>query len=369
MDEPRALVLIDEGELLDDVLRLGAAAGCELERVPDVAAARLRWSSAPIVVLDEAAAQACARAGLARRQRVVVVSRGEPPGDLWQHAVLVGAEHVIALPEAEGWLVAALADAAEGVGRRGRIVAVVGGRGGAGASVLATSVAIAAMADGERAMLVDCDPLGGGLDLLLGAEDVQGLRWPDLTLSQGRVPSAALRAALPRPALGGRPGELTVLSCDRGGTGPRPGAVASVLDAGRRAGETVVCDVPRYPTEVAVAALDRADLTVLLVPAEVRSTAAAARVAGMLRQRGSSVQLVVRGPSPGGLSSRDVAAALGLPMLHSMRSEPGLGRQLDQGVPPGSRKGPLATAAKAVLDELHNQVGQVGPAPVGEVSA
>ena len=366
MDQQRALVLIADGELLDDVLRLAAAAGCELERVPDAAAARLRWSSAPLVVLDEAAARACAHAGLARRQRIVVVSRGEPPGELWQHAVVVGAEHVIALPDAEGWLVSALADAAEGVRHRGRVVAVVGGRGGAGASVLATAVAVAGMTDGERVMLVDCDPLGGGLDLLLGAEDVQGLRWPDLTLSEGRVPSASLRAALPRPALGGGPGELTVLSCDRGGSGPRPGAVASVLDAGRRAGETVVCDVPRYPTEAALAALDRADLTVLLVPAEVRSTAAAARVAGLLRQRGSSVQLVVRGPSPGGLSPRDVAAALGLPLLHAMRPQQGLGRSLDQGTPPGTRKGPLANAARAVLDELHSQAGS---APLGEVSA
>jgi secretion/DNA translocation related CpaE-like protein len=366
MEQQRALVLIADGELLDDVLRLAAAAGCELERVPDAAAARLRWSSAPLVVLDEAAARACTRAGLARRQRIVVVSRGEPPGELWQHAVVVGAEHVIALPDAEGWLVSALADAAEGVRHRGRVVAVVGGRGGAGASVLATAVAIAGMTDGERVMLVDCDPLGGGLDLLLGAEDVQGLRWPDLTLSEGRVPSASLRAALPRPALGGGPGELTVLSCDRAGSGPRPGAVASVLDAGRRAGETVVCDVPRYPTEAALAALDRADLTVLLVPAEVRSTAAAARVAGLLRQRGSSVQLVVRGPSPGGLSPRDVAAALGLPLLHAMRPQQGLGRSLDRGTPPGTRKGPLASAARAVLDELRSQAGS---APLGEVSA
>jgi len=366
MDQQRTLVLLEDDELLDDVLRLAAAAGCELERVPDPSAARLRWSSAPLVLLDEAAALSCARAGLGRRQRVVVVSRGEPPGGLWQHAVAVGAEHVIALPEGESWLVAALADAAEGVSRRGRVVAVVGGRGGAGASVLATAVAIAGMADGERVMLVDCDPLGGGLDLLLGAEDAQGLRWPDLALSEGRVASASLRAALPRPALGGGPGELTVLSCDRGGAGPRPGAVASVLDAGRRAGETVVCDVPRYPTEAALAALDGADLTVLLVPAEVRSTAAAARVAGVLRQRGSSVQLVVRGPSPGGLSPRDVAAALGLPLLHAMRPQPGLARALDRGAPPGTRRGPLAVAARAVLDELHSRASG---APLGEVSA
>nr|MDQ2710403.1 septum formation initiator [Actinomycetota bacterium] len=277
MERSRALVLVDDDELLDDLLRLAAAAGCELERVPDVAAVRLSWTSAPLVLLDEAAAAACAGTGLPRRPRVVVVSRGEPPGGLWQHAVTVGAEHVIALPDGESWLVAALADAAEGPGRTGRVLAVVGGRGGAGASVLAAAVAVAAATGGDHAMLVDCDPLGGGLDLLLGAEDAQGVRWPDLSLSEGRVPAASLRAALPAPAgFGSRTGGLTVLSCDRAGAGPRPGAVTSVLDAGRRAGETVVCDVPRYPTEASLAALDAADLTVLVVPAEVRSCAAAA---------------------------------------------------------------------------------------------
>lgn len=363
MDQPRALVLAADSELLDDLLRLAAAAGCELERVPDAGAARLRWSAAPLVLLDEPAAKECALAGLARRPRVVVVNRGEPPGGLWQHAVAIGAEQVVALPEGESWLVSALADAAEGVGRRGRVLAVVGGRGGAGASVLAAAVAVAGVADGERAMLVDCDPLGGGLDLLLGAEDVRGLRWPDLALSEGRVPAASLRSALLVPAVGSGAGELSLLSCDRSGSGPRPGAVASVLDAGRRAGETVVCDVPRYPTEAALAAVDGADLVVLVVPAEVRSTAAAARVASVLRQRGTPLWLVVRGPAPGGLSPRDVASALGLPLLHAMRPQPGLARTLDRGTPPGAGRGPLAAAARAVLDELHSQAGA---APIGE---
>jgi secretion/DNA translocation related CpaE-like protein len=366
MDQPRALALIADDELLDDVLRLAAAAGCELERVPDASAARLLWSSAPLILLDEASAGGCARAGLARRSRVIVVSRGEPPGGLWQHAVAVGAEHVIELPDGEGWLVSALADAAEGVVNRGRVLAVVGGRGGAGASVLAAAIGVAGVVAGDRVMLVDCDPLGGGLDLLLGAEDVQGLRWPDLALSEGRVPASALRAALPVPALGSGVGELSVLSCDRSGSGPRPGAVASVLEAGRRAGETVVCDVPRYPTETALAALDGADLTVLLVPAEVRSTAAAARVTAVLRGRGTPVRLVVRGPSPGGLAPRDVAAALGLPLMHAMRPQPGLARALDRGTAPGRNRGPLAAAARLILDELHSQTGGAVP---GEVPA
>jgi secretion/DNA translocation related CpaE-like protein len=358
MGQPRALVVVSDDELLDDLLRLAAAAGCELARAPDATAARSAWSTSLLILLDEAAARDCARAGLARRQRVVVVSRGEPPGGLWQHAVAVGAEQVVALPEGESWLVAALADAAEGVSRPGRVLAVVGGRGGAGASVLAVAVAVVAAAQGEQTMLVDCDPLGGGLDLLLGAEDTHGVRWPDLSLSAGRVPAASLRAALPAPALASAgPRGLTVLSCDRAGAGPRPGALVSVLSAGRRAGETVVCDLPRYPTETALAAVDAADLTVVVVPAEVRSTAAAARVVGVLRQRGGLLGLVVRGPAPGGLTARDVAGAVGVPLLHAMRPQPGLAGSVERGVIPGRRRGPLAAAARAVLDELASRSG------------
>lgn len=368
---PRALTLINDDELLDDVLRLAAAAGCELERVPDPAGARRGWAYAPLVILDESSAYTCAQIGLRRRNHVVVVSRGDPPDAVYRAVAAIGAEHVISLPEQEGELVSVLADAAEGVGRRGRVVAVVGGRGGAGASVLAAAIAVNAVADGDRAMLIDCDPLGGGLDLLLGAEDVQGLRWPDLTLSEGRVPAASLRAALPLLGLGAKNAELCVLSCDRSGAGPRPGAVASVIDAGRRAGETVICDVPRYPVGAALAALEGADLTVVLVPAELRSTAAAARVVTLLRKHGAPVRLVVRGPGPGGIEPRSVAAALGLPLLYAMRSQTGLTSALERGKPPGRDRGPLVAAARAVLDELRRHTTPPspreasGPAPRG----
>ena len=73
------------------------------------------------------------------------------------------------------------------------MLAVIGGRGGAGASVFATALAHAA----PRALLVDVDPWGGGIDLALGSERDAGLRWPDLAAGGGRVGYPALRAALP----------------------------------------------------------------------------------------------------------------------------------------------------------------------------
>jgi secretion/DNA translocation related CpaE-like protein len=360
----RVVVMTDDEDLLDEVVRLAAAAGVELERVPDAPGVRRRWHTAALVLLDESAARAVGPLRLGRRDGVVLLCRDEPPGSIWERAVAVGAEHVVSLPEGEDWLVGALADAGPADGRddgpgAGRVVAVVGGRGGAGASVLAVAVGVRARTRGTRVLLVDCDPLGGGLDLVAGAEELEGLRWGGLALGGGgggRVGAASLHEALPSPD-----GLLTVLSCDRAGAGPDPGAAVAVVEAGRRAGEVVVCDLPRHPTDTAMAVAEAADLVVLVVPAEVRAVAAAARVAEPVADRGLPLRLVVRGPAPGGLDGDDVAHALGVELLVSVAPEPGLAAALDRGRVPGLRRGPLQDAADAVLDALET-VGERGRA-------
>ncbi|MGH3722344.1 MAG: septum site-determining protein Ssd [Pseudonocardiaceae bacterium] len=363
------------GELANEVARLAAAAGCDPHRVTDPGAVREQWNCAPLLLLDVEAATASASAGLPRRDGVVIVAADGDP-NAWRCAVAVGAQHVAVLPDAETWLVGALADAGQAPADPGRVLAVLGGRGGAGASVFATAVAVAVAESGRRAMLVDCDALGGGLDLALGAENMDGLRWSGLALGDGRVPASALHAALPTPHLGGR-GGLTVLSYGRSDysrsdygrpehdqDGPEPDGVAvrTVCGAGRRAGETVVCDVPRYPCEPGTAALETADLVVLVVPAEVRACAAAAAVAARVRRYGIAPQLVVRGPAPGGITPSDVSRALDLPVLAAMRPQPGLAGALDRGAVPGRSRGPLATAARQVLAVLDGSGSSLGRA-------
>jgi secretion/DNA translocation related CpaE-like protein len=225
--------------------------------------------------------------------------------------------------------------------------------------VFATAVAVAVAESGRHAMLVDCDALGGGLDLAVGAEKVDGLRWSGLTLASGRVPASALHAALPHARLGRR-SNLTVLSCDRDGPGPDAVAVRTICAAGRRAGDTVVCDVPRHQCEPGTAALEAADLAVLVVPAEVRACAAAAAVAARVSRHGTALQLVVRGPAPGGITPGDVSRALDLPVLAAMRPQRGLGGALDRGAVPGQSRGPLATAARQVMAALDDAIRTQG---------
>lgn len=359
----RPVMMVTPGQLADEVVRLAAAAGCEPERVTNLEEIRKRWATAPLLLLDVHAAADIANAGLSRRDAVVIVHQvttgAAPDPVVWRCAVAAGAEHVVELPDAEAWLVGALADAVESPAVPGRVLAVLGGRGGAGATVFAVAVAVAAVESGRHALLVDCDALGGGLDLAVGAEDTEGLRWSGLALGGGRVPAAALRAALPAPRLGHR-GGLTVLSCDRDGSELDGTAVRTVCGAGRRAGETVVCDVPRYSCEPGTAALETADLAVLVVPAEVRACAAAATVAARVRRYGIALHVVVRGPAPGGLTPSDVSQALDLPLLAAMRPQPGLAGGLDRGAVPGRSRGPLAIAARQVLAVLDGPARALG---------
>lgn len=362
MDIERPLALVSDESLLDELLRLAAVAQCEVERVPDLVAVRRRWAHAPIVLLDQAAAVDCAAAGMPRRDGVLVLCSGEPPPDLWPRAVAIGAEHVLALPDAAEQVVGRLADAVERPAEAaGRVIAVVGGRGGAGASVLAAGTALAALRRGGGVLLVDCDPLGGGIDLLLGIEDDAGLRWPGIQASGGRIAMESLRDSLPGRSRGAA--RLTVVSCGRDGRGPAPDALAAVVDAGRRSGDTVVCDLPRAPTDAARAALAQADLTVVVSPAEVRAAAAAQRIANQLNDHDVHGRLVVRGPAPGGLFAEDIARVVGLPLLATMRPEPGLAKILERGSLRPKPRGPLMIAGSAVLNAA--RAGASPPAEVG----
>lgn len=345
-----ALMIVRDERLRAEVRRVAAAAERELdERVLPVG--RHSWAGASLVVLDTEAAVAAAAAGCPRRSGIVLVGAGEPGLPQWQAATGVGAEQVIALPGSSVDLVAAFAEHAEIGSGAGVVVTIAGASGGAGASTLAAATALRAAARRCRAdtVLVDGAPLDGGIDLVLGMENVPGLRWPDLVIEDGRVSAAALHHALPA----GAPG-LAVLSCGRAGSGRAPtglgaGAVRAVIESGRTAGDLVICDVSGERGPHAEAMVDAADLVVLVVPARLRAVAAAEVAAAQLTAHNPNCGLIVRGPAPGGLRGADVAEVLGLPLLAAVRGQSGLASRLERGSLSVRRRSPLRDAADAVL--------------------
>ncbi|MFE3328055.1 septum site-determining protein Ssd [Streptomyces sp. NPDC059176] len=335
------MIVTEDPVLLDDLLRLCAAAGADPQVHHSVPDDRQAWEGAPLVLVGEDAAARCR--GVPRRRGVLLVGRGQDDPRVWRSAVEIGADCVLRLPEAEGWLVDRIADVAEGHGRPALTVGVIGGRGGAGASTLACALAVTAAREGRRTMLVDGDPLGGGLDVLLGGEQSEGRRWPDFVASRGRVAGGALEESL--PSVHG----LRVLSWDRGDAVlVPPEAVCSVLAAARRRGGVVVVDVPRRVDESVAEVLAQLDLGLLVVPGELRAVSAARRVAATVGMVLGDLRVVARGPYSAGLDEKWVAEALELPLAGELPVDSGLLADLDGGIPPGGgARGPLGRFCSA----------------------
>ncbi|MER7682357.1 septum site-determining protein Ssd [Streptomyces sp. NPDC096934] len=355
-DEPPAadgrqggpLIVTEDVELLDDLLRLCAAAGARPEvhhGVPDRGGS---WEAAPLVLVGDDAARRVR--GAVRRRGVVLVGRDQDDSGVWRRAVEIGADHVLMLPDGEQWLVDRIADVAEGVGRPALTVGVIGGRGGAGASTLACALAVTSAREGRRTLLVDADPLGGGLDVLLGGEAVEGLRWPAFAASRGRVGGGALEESLPELHA------LRVLSWDRGDSVVVPSqAVRAVLAAARRRGGAVVVDLPRRVDDGVAEALAQLDLGVLVVPADLRAIAAAGRVASAVGMVLRDLRVAVRGPYAPGLDDREVARLLGLPLVGEVPAE---SPRPDTGVPPGGAvRGPLARFCATFWERVAREGG------------
>ncbi|WP_242908466.1 septum site-determining protein Ssd [Actinomadura terrae] len=343
-----ALIVTSDPVIADALLRLAAAADTRAEIAHGADEARAAWAWPPLILVGADSAAELASAALPRRQGIVLVTSSDATSETYRMAVEVGAQDVVLLPDHEDWLINAFATAGEPDGALASTVCVVGSRGGAGASVLAAALGLTAANSGLRTLLVDADPFGGGIDLLLGLEEQEGARWPDLADRRGRLNAAVLRDALPNT------GELSVLSWRRGDPVPiHQDAANAVLDAAARGFDLIVVDVPRYPGDVGRMALRTADITYLLVPAEVRATVAADGLSTALSRDTADVRLIVQGPAPGGLTPEMIARALDLPPAGTFDRDRRLPTALDEGhLPRACRRGPLADFCDRLLTDL-----------------
>lgn len=343
-ESPSVLVMVSP-DLADDVARVAAAAGYQILRaVPE--RCRREWAESHAVLVDASTVEATLACGLPRRGGLMVVGLADDGPQMWRTALALGAGGGFVLPDDEHAVVQALSRIAMPSGPSGVAIALISGHGGAGASTLAAAVGLVACERGLGGLIVDLDDLGGGQDLLLGVEDHPGLRWQELTLESGQVVAASLHTALPH-ARGG----LAILTGRRGVATPaRPEAALAAIDAARSSGDVVVADLPRRAGELVDSVVEAVDLVVLVSAATVRSCAAGREMAMRLRARTGRIEVVVRGPAPGGLRAGQVADVIGLPLLTSTRPDVRLAAQLESGGLALARRSPLRRSATAVLD-------------------
>ena len=337
--------------LLDELLRLAAAAGTTPEVAHDVTTALRAWPRAPLVLVGEDLAEAMSRAAPARRDAVFVVLTAPVPDRVFQVALALGAESVAELPRSEGWLVERLTDVLDSGPARGLTIGVVGGSGGSGATTFACALGQVAARAGP-AVVIDADPFGPGTDRVLGLDLVDGVRWDALGHTTGRLSARALRDSLPR-----RDG-VAALSWYAGATPRRlqPFAAREALSAARRGHDTVVIDLPRAPDPLVDEIASRCDQVLLTVVTTVAGLAAAMRTRGRFADP-SMLGLVVRGP---GMDDDSLGRLVGAPVRVRMGDQRGLAESIDLGFGPvRTRRGPLGRAAASVLATLADPVSRV----------
>jgi secretion/DNA translocation related CpaE-like protein len=200
--------------------------------------------------------------------------------------------------------------------------------------------------------LVDADRYGGGIDLLVGAERVDGWRWPRLARASGHL--GDLGGQL--PTVDG----IDVLAMAR--TGHPLGwelpadPLRAVLGSARRGYELTVVDLPRGAGPAVKEVLLLADLMVLMLRDDLRGVAAGREMLAVIEESPSEVGLVLRQSRPRLLDASVVAEGLGLRLLGTLADDSALVLAAERGDPPGrSVRSPLAELCRELLREVTAQ--------------
>lgn len=332
------LLCARDESLIEAVETTAIALGAELAVAGSAGEAAARWSDAEVRLISPELAAGLSRLGPLPGTAYLV---GRVAVDLVGASSTLGLP-VLALPEGGPRLAEVIASSTKVSTAKAKMVALVGASGGLGTSTVAAALAMTAAEQGLRVALVELDPCGGGLDLLLGAETRPGFRWPDLQRAVGELED--LRDSLP-----GVDG-VTVVSARRSThVTTSHASVSAVLGSLRRTNDYVFLDCGREARDHGA----EADEVILLVAADVRGVSAA-----RMRLAAGVAPTVVMARSGVGrrVPAGAVAEAIGLPLLGEVRHDSAVPKLAELGLPPRNRRArrlwrDVAVAWKGLRDD------------------
>ena len=226
------------------------------------------------------------------------------------------------------------------------IVAMDGALGALGVSTLLVMTAAACVKKKMRVALVDLHP-EGGLHLLLGGEELPGLRWADLPDGELVYHPNRIAQALPRWH------GVASLSADGRGATPTPEAAGPLLDALAADFDLVLVDLPRG------AQLPRPAYLLLLTDLSTRSGYAAENLAHRWREHQQSlgnvtdagVELLVRKRGED-LWEERLTQMTGAPIAATVESDRAVNSLLVRGQDPWHARGSTHRCGRGLAERL-----------------
>jgi pilus assembly protein CpaE len=202
----------------------------------------------------------------------------------------------------------------------GRVFAIIGAKGGVGATTVAvnTASALGSAAKPDRALLMDLHQAGGDASVFLGVEPrfsildaLENLHRLDLVFLKSLVTQVAPHVDL-------------LASSERSVSGHVDAStISTVIDAVASVYRFTVLDVPRADTTV-LDALDRVHTIVIVTNQELATIKSTSRLTASLRQRYGREKVSVvlsRSDRRADIGHADVERVLGVPIVHTFPSD------------------------------------------------
>lgn len=236
---------------------------------------------------------------------------------------------------------------------RGKVVAVVGARGGAGATFLATNLAAAMAHAGAGTVLADLDPLYGDVAPALGISADSVLpSITELVPVSGEITEEHLDRVLHSHPSGIR--VLLAPSSVSENSRLDAKSVTGIVGALRSRFDAVILHLPRDLNESVLAALEAADDALIVVTLDVVGIRAARRLLDRLRALGVGrhIRLVVNKVDRGEVVPEDAELVLEAPLACVIGSYRGVQRSQNRGELIFGRRGHLSRRISRLAGQL-----------------
>jgi pilus assembly protein CpaE len=270
------------------------------------------------------------------RTRALVVVTEELTVSVLRDAIDLGARGVFAWPdertELAGMLATAPSDHTVPDHRRARVVAVLGARGGAGATFVASQLAATVADRGGRSVVVDLDLAFAGLTVSLGIPpDAPPHTVADLVPVLDELDPDHVTEALYRHPRGFE--ALLSPPDGDGAAGVTPGLVRAAIALLAADHDVVVLHAPRTPDAAVLAGVRLADVALLITTQDLFSLHGAKRAIdrlGLDRPPGRC-RVVLNRFTRAQIPVPDVARILGVRPWATIRFDPAVRRSQDRG--------------------------------------